>query len=343
MHPARCAEGHQHDRPGNPGMGGDGQGVAGVVIEPGQDLGVRAVGERVVGEVGLPALVRHVCLEPDVGRLRPLGRARGDQSGPAQVPADGRSRHFELVAVLQAPGDGLRPGVQALPGQFLAQPDDQVGRLVADRGRGGLRPPGPRLERCLALGLVAVQQRVDPGAGDPVSPRDLADRALFDSDGGDDQPSFRHSGSVQPTGPSPGEGTPLTVLDVLRHPVLDVLNLDTARRTHKWSDLGKSVSLGRRPSCFGQATRRYRRYLGAWYLCRAPPRPREFQHASSGFEHPEDHIQGRAEEPAPGLDHVPARALGGFRRAGKPRPRRCRTRVLLGGHRRILPRVRHEN
>ena len=168
--PARCAEGHQHDRPGDPGMGGDGQGVAGVVIEPGQDLGVRAVGERVVGEVGLPALVRHVCLEPDVGRLRPLGRARGDQSGPAQVPADGRSRHFELVVVLQVPGDGLRPGVQALPGQFLAQPDDQVGRLVADRGRGGLRPPGPRLERCLALGLVAVEQRVDPGAGDPVRP-----------------------------------------------------------------------------------------------------------------------------------------------------------------------------
>jgi hypothetical protein len=231
VHPARSAEGQQHDRPGNPGMGGDGQGVAGVVIEPGQDLGVRAVGERVVGEVGLPALVRHVCLEPDVGRLRPLGRAGGDQSGPAQVPADGRSRHVELVVVLQVPGDGLRPGVQALPGQFLAQPDDQVGRLVADRGRGGLRPPGPRLERCHALGLVAVQQRVDPGASDPVSPRDLADRALLDSDGGDDQPGFRHPGSVQPTGPSPGEGTPLIVLDVLRHPVLDVLNLDTTPAT----------------------------------------------------------------------------------------------------------------
>jgi hypothetical protein len=48
-----------------------------------------------------------------------------------------------------------------------------------------------------------------------------------------------------------------------------------------------------RPSCFGQATRRYRRYFGAWYLFSAPPRRREFQHVSSGFEHPEGRIQAR--------------------------------------------------
>jgi hypothetical protein len=98
--------------------------------------------------------------------------------------------------VLQVPGDGLRPGVQALPGQFLAQPDDQVSRVVADRGRGRLRPPGPRLERRLALGLVAGQQLADPGAGDPVGLRDLAYRALLDGDGSDDEPGFRHPGSV---------------------------------------------------------------------------------------------------------------------------------------------------
>jgi hypothetical protein len=91
VRPARCAEGQQDDRPGDPGMGGDGQGVAGVVIEPGEDLGVRAAGERVAGEVGLPALVGHVCLEPDAGRLGPFGGVGGDQPGPAQVPADGRS------------------------------------------------------------------------------------------------------------------------------------------------------------------------------------------------------------------------------------------------------------
>ena len=69
-----------------------------------------------------------------------------------------------------------------------------------------------------------------------------------------------------------------------------VAGSNPAGRTHMCSDLGKLVSLGRRPSCFGQATRRYRRYFGAWYLCSAPPRRREFQHDSTGFEHPEDHI-----------------------------------------------------
>jgi len=57
-----CTELVEHDRAGDPGVGGDPQGVAGVVIEPGQDLGVGAgsavwSGESVVGEVGLPALV----------------------------------------------------------------------------------------------------------------------------------------------------------------------------------------------------------------------------------------------------------------------------------------------
>src|ERR1700729_3608586 len=72
-----------------------------------------------------------------------------------------------------------------------------------------------------------------------------------------------------------------------------VAGSNPAGRTHMCSDLGKLVSLGRRPSCFGQATRRYRRYFGAWYLCGAPPRRREFQHVSSGFEHPEERIQAR--------------------------------------------------
>jgi hypothetical protein len=56
----------------------------------------------------------------------------------------------------------------------------------------------PRLERRLALGPVAVQQLINPGAGDPVGPGDLADRALLHSDGGNDQPGLRHPGSVQP-------------------------------------------------------------------------------------------------------------------------------------------------
>jgi len=52
-----------HDRGGDPGVGADVEGVAGAVVEPADDLDVRAgpagaveggVGEPVVGEVGLP-------------------------------------------------------------------------------------------------------------------------------------------------------------------------------------------------------------------------------------------------------------------------------------------------
>jgi hypothetical protein len=72
-------EGGQHDGSCDSGVGGDVQGVAGVVVEPGDDLGVGArsavgSGEPVVGEVGLPGLVGLLGFEPDVGRLGSLGR-----------------------------------------------------------------------------------------------------------------------------------------------------------------------------------------------------------------------------------------------------------------------------
>jgi hypothetical protein len=60
----RVAEGGDHDRAGDPGVRGNRQGVAGAVIEPGQDLSlgarmVTAASEAVVGEVRLPGLVRQ--------------------------------------------------------------------------------------------------------------------------------------------------------------------------------------------------------------------------------------------------------------------------------------------
>jgi len=114
------------DRAGDPPVRGHGQGEPGVIIEPGQDLsagagaGAGAVGERVVGEVGLPASVRLLGLESDVGRFRPFPRLGGDQATGGQVPADRRRRDCDLVIVVQMPGDRIRPGVQAQPGQLLA-------------------------------------------------------------------------------------------------------------------------------------------------------------------------------------------------------------------------------
>jgi len=129
------AEGGQHHRAGNPVPGGDGQGVAGVVIEPAQDFGAGAAGQRVVGEISLPALIRQLGFKPQVGRLRPLARLRGHQPGPGQVAADGRRRHPDPMVVFQVPADRARPGVQAPPGQLLPQPGDQADRGNRDRLR----------------------------------------------------------------------------------------------------------------------------------------------------------------------------------------------------------------
>jgi hypothetical protein len=52
-----------------------------------------------------------------------------------------------LVVLLQVPGDGLRAGVESLPGQFLAQRRiwPEVSSLIAEEEIFGRR--GPRLER----------------------------------------------------------------------------------------------------------------------------------------------------------------------------------------------------
>ena len=78
------AEGGGDDRSGDPGVCGDVQGVAGAVVEPADDLHVVGPGDvdqAVVGEVGLPGLVGHRRLEPDVGGLRVVSWARG-RPGP---------------------------------------------------------------------------------------------------------------------------------------------------------------------------------------------------------------------------------------------------------------------
>ncbi|MDZ4235168.1 MAG: hypothetical protein U1C73_15725, partial [Dietzia sp.] len=65
MRGGRGPEGGDDGGSGDGLVGGDGQGVAGVVVEPGEELGVAAIGEAVVGEVGLPGLVGLLGLEPD--------------------------------------------------------------------------------------------------------------------------------------------------------------------------------------------------------------------------------------------------------------------------------------
>jgi hypothetical protein len=105
-------EGVRHGGAGDWLVGGDRQGVAGVVIQPGEDLAVGPVGQVPVGEVRLPALIRDGGLESDVGRTRPLLGLRCDQARGQQSTPDRRHRHRQLVTVGQVPGDGLGAGVE---------------------------------------------------------------------------------------------------------------------------------------------------------------------------------------------------------------------------------------
>ena len=133
--------------------------------------------------------------QDDLGRLARVG---GDQPGPGQVAADGGGRDLDLVVVGQVPADGVRPGVQALPGQFLAQPHDQVRSLRADCRRRGLRPPGPRLERGLAFSPVPGHQPGHPALRHPVGPGYLALAPALGDDSGDDKTRLRHPPTVPP-------------------------------------------------------------------------------------------------------------------------------------------------
>ena len=75
------------------------------------------------------------------GKLADYAIGLGLDPVPDVVLHPSVAERFTLVMMLQVPGDGVRPGVQAPPGQLLAQLDDQRDRGIAYRGRGGLRPP----------------------------------------------------------------------------------------------------------------------------------------------------------------------------------------------------------
>lgn len=145
------AELGKDDYSGDAVVGGDGERVAGVVVEPAQDFGVGLVGEPPVGEVGLPAFIGLLGGEADVGRTRALLRGRGDQPGCGQVTVDGADRDGGAVVVGRVPGDGLGPVVEAFVGQFGAQSHDELDVGFGQAARAGVRPPGSGLEGGLTL------------------------------------------------------------------------------------------------------------------------------------------------------------------------------------------------
>ena len=107
-------------------MGGDGEGVSGVVVEPNEDFDIGVVGEAPVGEVALPGLVGKVGFETDVGGLGSFLWFGGDETGSDEVAADRRDRRGHLVVGVEVPGDCLGAGVKAFGDELLAQVRDQL-------------------------------------------------------------------------------------------------------------------------------------------------------------------------------------------------------------------------
>ena len=148
-------EGVDDDGTGDSAVGGDRDRVAGVVIEPAQDLDVGAVGEPPVGEVGLPALVRQVGLEPDVGRLRPLLRFDLGDGQAAQDPVDRRSRHGDLVVLGEVPADRVGAGIE--PVGVSSSRSSRISSTVVDGvDRGSVR---------VAASVARTRRRPRPGSG----------------------------------------------------------------------------------------------------------------------------------------------------------------------------------
>jgi len=124
-------EGCGDDRSGDAAVRGHRKCVAGAVVEPADDLHLSAgsavgSGESIVGDVGLPRLVRHRCFEPDVGGLRTFLGLGGDQPGADQVTADRGPGDHRGVVLFEVPGDGVWAGVESDGIQFGAELVDQL-------------------------------------------------------------------------------------------------------------------------------------------------------------------------------------------------------------------------
>jgi hypothetical protein len=141
------------DGAGDRGVRAAGQQVAGEVTEPVDDLRAGAAAERPVGEVGLPALIGHVRLEPEAGGAGPLAWLGSDQAGGVQDPADGRGRRDVQPGLFQAPGDRDRAGVPAGRGQLQTGLEDEVADFVPGRAR---IAPGLRERASTASGPPAL-------------------------------------------------------------------------------------------------------------------------------------------------------------------------------------------
>nr|WP_241432181.1 hypothetical protein [Ilumatobacter nonamiensis] len=119
-----------HDRCRHPMVCSHREGIAGMIIEPGQHLDVDTIGEADVGHVGLPALVGLFGLEPDVTVPRPLSWGRRHETTSHERAVNRGLRHRHTVMVCEMPTDRSHPRIEPLTRQTSASRDDQIDHLI---------------------------------------------------------------------------------------------------------------------------------------------------------------------------------------------------------------------
>ena len=95
--------------------------VAGVVVEPGDDLGSGAVREGPVREVGLPGLVGLSCFEADQAAAWAFLRLRGDLVVFAEDAPDGRYRRWGAGFSFEVGANRFGAVIESVPCELGAQ------------------------------------------------------------------------------------------------------------------------------------------------------------------------------------------------------------------------------
>ena len=157
-------------RAGHAVIGGAIQQVLGVVVEPVEDLGISAISQSPMREIGLPALVGLIGGKANVGAFRAFAWLRIDQAVMAQDAADGRRRGYRQSLPGQMPLQGDGAGVESFGGERFAQHHDRGDDLIGHRARVAGGSPRPRVDGLQTALPVAVDQSINVLPRHPIRP-----------------------------------------------------------------------------------------------------------------------------------------------------------------------------
>ena len=180
------SEGVHDDLAGDSRVRGEVEEVAGVVIDPPNDLDFFAGREAVVCEVRLRHFVGLCGLEPDPGRTRTFLGLRGDHGCVGEDAPDRGARHVNVFSG-QVLVNAVRASVTARAEEFVAELKNACPYVVRDARRRSAGCPGAWLKRGVALSEPPLVESMDEGLGDAVTVRGFPVRESLDGDRGDEE------------------------------------------------------------------------------------------------------------------------------------------------------------